>query len=63
MAAPQFWPQLHRDLLACGESQLACRQHDMGLVQDYKFDLDVATDVRIMSPYTGFNAEQCVWVA
>ena len=35
----------------------------MGLVQDYKFDLDVPIDVRIMSPYTGFNAEQHMWVA
>ena len=32
----------------------------MDLVQDYKFDLDVPVDVRIMSPYTGFNAEQRV---
>ena len=50
-------------MLACGESQLACRQHDVGLVQDYNFDLDVLADVHIMSPYTGFNAEQRVWVA
>ena len=63
LAPPQFWPQLCRDLLNCGESQLACRQHDVGHVRDYQFDLDVPTDVRIMNPYAGFNAEQRVWVA
>ena len=61
LAPPAEWPNLRRQLLPL-EASLACRQHDVGCVKDFVFDLALPSHVRVWHRPTQLNAEQRQWL-
>ena len=62
MAPVDVWPKLRQDLLEF-EMSFACHQHDIGMVNDFWFDIDMPSHVRVHHQPREFNARQREWVA
>ena len=54
--------KLGQDLLELKMS-IACHQHDIGMVNDFFFDIDMPSHVRVHHQPLEFNARQWEWVA
>ena len=46
MVPVDVWPKLRQDLLEF-EISIACHQHDIGMVNDFWFDIDMPSHVRV----------------
>ena len=62
MAPVDVWPKLRQDLLEF-EMSIACHQHDIGMVNNFWFDIDMPSHVRVHHRPCEFNARQREWVA
>lgn len=61
VAPPEAWPSLRRDLLEF-EGCLACRQHDVGLVPDYTFEMELPPNFQLHHRPTPLPPDRRAWV-
>ena len=57
MAPVAVWPRLRQDLLEL-EMSIACHQHNISIVNDFWFDIDMPSHVRVHHQPHEFNARQ-----
>jgi hypothetical protein len=61
VAPREAWPKLRQDLLEF-EEHLAAEQHDVGLVEEFPFAIELKKNVRIHQKPTPLPPEQREWV-